>query len=138
LPNGFWDDKSNQRSFFDSVAKELQVHKPEDWTTVKVSDVMWRGGHLLLQKYYSGSLQNALEAVYPEIQWKGQTKTPESNYLLRSHFEQLASTLSIKSPEDWFSVNTRNTSILKPFKGSLLRALSHAFPEQNSYWEGIL
>lgn len=31
----FWSDLSNQQNFFDFVAKELNISRPEDWYNVK-------------------------------------------------------------------------------------------------------
>jgi hypothetical protein len=50
-----WVDIENQKAFFNQVAKEMRVNKPEDWQKVTVTDIKERGGTGLLARY-DGSL----------------------------------------------------------------------------------
>ena len=36
IPPNFWNDLSNQRKFLESIAKDLNVNKIEDWYNVTV------------------------------------------------------------------------------------------------------
>jgi hypothetical protein len=56
-----WGDMKNRRSFFDSIAKDLNVQKLEDWYQVDKNEVSKLGGGYLLNHYYKDSLKNALK-----------------------------------------------------------------------------
>ena len=39
---GYWNNPINQRNFFDKIAKDLKIEKPEDWYKVKTTDITSR------------------------------------------------------------------------------------------------
>eukprot|EP01114_Cavostelium_apophysatum_P024274 TRINITY_DN9449_c0_g1_i1.p1 TRINITY_DN9449_c0_g1~~TRINITY_DN9449_c0_g1_i1.p1 ORF type:complete len:327 (-),score=52.59 TRINITY_DN9449_c0_g1_i1:1077-2057(-) len=63
-----WNGLSNQRKFFDSLAKNLHIKRTEDWCSVRREDFKKHGGAGLL-KHYGDSLEAALAIVYPEFDW---------------------------------------------------------------------
>lgn len=65
VPAGFWKDKANQRAFFDSISKQLNITRWEDWYRIKKGDIEALGGGPLLGQCYEGSLSTALIAIYP-------------------------------------------------------------------------
>lgn len=65
----FWDDLSNQRSYFDWLGEELDINKPHKWQKVLIHEVKKRNGGGLLAGHYDGSLFKALKTVYPHLEW---------------------------------------------------------------------
>src|SRR5437588_600593 len=56
----------NQRSYFDNLATGFNITEQKHWYKKTVEDM---GGDKLLPNYYNGSLQRALETIYPEYNW---------------------------------------------------------------------
>jgi hypothetical protein len=54
-PAGYWNDINNQRTFFDDLAKSLNIQKPEDWNNVSLRTVLEKGGYFV-NSIYKGSL----------------------------------------------------------------------------------
>lgn len=48
VSKNFWDSKTNQRDFFDSLGKHLGVYHWEDWLSIKTSQVLERNVELSL------------------------------------------------------------------------------------------
>jgi uncharacterized membrane protein YcaP (DUF421 family) len=48
---GQWSNLSNQRDFFDKIAKELGLKETEDWYRVKLADLEQRGAGGILKLY---------------------------------------------------------------------------------------
>eukprot|EP01114_Cavostelium_apophysatum_P008516 TRINITY_DN2104_c1_g2_i1.p1 TRINITY_DN2104_c1_g2~~TRINITY_DN2104_c1_g2_i1.p1 ORF type:complete len:464 (+),score=142.11 TRINITY_DN2104_c1_g2_i1:652-2043(+) len=82
---GFWAKKETQRAFFEALARQLDVKRPDDWYQVKLTDVYRYGGSTLLTHYYGGSLSKALSTIYPECKWDsmrvGLAKGPSKSQL---------------------------------------------------------
>lgn len=90
-PAGFWDDRANQRWFFDWVASNLgitgtiittviitivtpvitliAVTDASGWYGVSKEQVVECGGGWLLQQQYDNSLFKALSTVYSDVKW---------------------------------------------------------------------
>src|SRR5690348_2737640 len=64
----YWQDKTNQRIFFDQLANKLGIKSQEDWYRVTKKQVEDNGGQELLS-YYQYSPIRALESLYPEYEW---------------------------------------------------------------------
>jgi hypothetical protein len=54
-PQGYWKDKQNQKEFFDKLAIQLNIQKPEDWNHVTSS--MVSEGRGFISNYYNDSVQ---------------------------------------------------------------------------------
>jgi hypothetical protein len=67
--HGHWKTVFNQREFFDKLAKKWNINRPEDWYKVTTTMIFEEGG-FFLRNYYQGSLIKALQAAYPEHEWK--------------------------------------------------------------------
>lgn len=52
-------------TYFEKVAKELGLEKPEDWYAVKKQDLYATGGGKLLRENYNNSLYEAISKWYP-------------------------------------------------------------------------
>jgi len=156
VPKGYWDELKNQRIFFDSIAKKLNVVKSEEWYKVSREYVRHNGGASLLVNYYNGSLIKALSTVYPEREWKYE-KVPRGYWEdlenQKEYFEMLSSKLGIKKLDDWYTLRAEDVFkiggyalINEKYGGSLVKALLAVFPEYNwqiwkfdkvpkGYWE---
>lgn len=60
---------SDQRLFFDSVARRLGMTSLNDWYQQDAKSLGPEGGYSLIQDLYNGSLALMLEVVYPEHTW---------------------------------------------------------------------
>jgi hypothetical protein len=49
IPRTYWNDKNNQREYFDELAVELKVSGVEDWYNISIEEVQSRGGAELLK-----------------------------------------------------------------------------------------
>jgi hypothetical protein len=127
---GYWNKKEHQRKFFQDIAAELNVHKPQDWQAVNLEQVLAKGGNFVNTKY-NGSLKTgmlscdhfvliiiALESVFPELkpttkikpelvsqEPKQRTAHWRDKEQQRKFFDELAVKLNIKKPEDWYAVS---------------------------------
>jgi hypothetical protein len=59
-PRGYWQDKRNQKKFFDQLAIQLNIQRVEDWNKVTAPMVL-KGGGSFIVTYYNGSLQQGIE-----------------------------------------------------------------------------
>jgi hypothetical protein len=104
-PRNYWKDKANQLRLMKSIEQKLQINHPNDWYTKTVKDVQQNGGFTLL-KYHNNSLYNALQALYPEHNWKawGFQKVPQSYWRnkdnIREYLDSLAQVKDDNSLED--------------------------------------
>jgi hypothetical protein len=70
---------------------------------VTEDDVRELGGAALL-KHYSYSLENALQAVYPEQDWSIFTQKERTSFLTtRRRMDWLAARVGIQNQEDWYN-----------------------------------
>ena len=44
VPNGFWNDKKNQRNCLDWIGKQLGIKDMEDWYKMSARDILEHGG----------------------------------------------------------------------------------------------
>jgi hypothetical protein len=61
VPNGYWKEFKNQKSFFDSVSKKLKINKLDDWYSVTVQQFTKNGGWSILGHF--GSLEKGNQFV---------------------------------------------------------------------------
>ncbi len=69
LPNGYWDNLSTQRKYFDYLSNSLGIQSLQDWYSITLSQIDRRGRNLL-KKRYNDSLARALKEIYPHYDWK--------------------------------------------------------------------
>lgn len=62
-PIRYWENKSNQRAFFDSIAKKFNITSPPQWGNIDARTFQKNGGNTILF-YYKNSLFKALRSVY--------------------------------------------------------------------------
>jgi hypothetical protein len=63
VSSGHWRDIKTQRSFFDRLARELNIEKPQDWYSVRLADVKIRGGASFMNYYYRDSLFKGMQST---------------------------------------------------------------------------
>ena len=139
VPKNFWEHQKNQRHFLEYTFTTLKLRKPEDWYTVKISQVHDLGGEPLFDYYYGSSLILCLQTIFPEFDWKVWRFshvakgfwTDEAN--VKKYLEWLADQLDIVDASDWKNVTTaqihsfRGKSLLLKY-GGLSKVLERFFP----------
>lgn len=60
---GHWKSHTNQRSFFDDLAKRFGITSAKDWGSVKRDDIIQNGGRGILN-HYNRSLFRTLKSIY--------------------------------------------------------------------------
>jgi hypothetical protein len=58
---GYWNNKDNQKAFFDKLAIKLNIQKLEDWNNVTSAMVMREEGSAFIIHYYKSSLKQGIE-----------------------------------------------------------------------------
>jgi len=92
---GHWKSLSNQREYFDNLAKKLDIKEPDDWYYISVRQIEKQfGGRGILNRYYNGSLIKALQAIYPDHKWIPPTRkefgrNSKNQYLLLQFIKQV-------------------------------------------------
>jgi len=142
IPQGFWQEISNQRDFFDHVGKKLNIKKWEEWYSVKKNDVADHGGLSILQ-YYENSPCQALMNIYPEYGWDVAKFAEKPAYYwknLKNHREfldQVGKKLNYAQWEDWYKVQNADVidyggeGLLRDYyKGFAVKAVMSIYPER--------
>lgn len=107
VSSGHWKDMTNQRNFFEKLAKQFNIKHWTDWYNVSREDIQRNGGSGLLNHYANSHLQ-ALEAIFPEHPWRMErigfwylrTATQRAQRFLTSFLEDLFPGDPIKSNYD--------------------------------------
>lgn len=150
-PTNFWKDHHNQIAFFDSLAKEHNITKPDEWSKIRIKDILNKGGSGLIKKH-NNSLFASLEAVYHQISWDRdwfsylpKEKRYPPNYWKnksnqRKFFDDLGRKFKIEDVRDWGKINiyqiyeNGGKGLLNHYyNGSLYKALISIYP--NIEWE---
>lgn len=64
---GHWFRTSNRKSFFESLAKDLNIKTQQDWAKLTNRKLAKMGALSILNEYYQGSLFKALQHLFPGI-----------------------------------------------------------------------
>lgn len=64
VARGHWQNKSNQRVFFDQLAVTLGIKDPSHWGSITRQVLLQHGGGSILT-LHKGSFKYALKAIYP-------------------------------------------------------------------------
>lgn len=130
VPQGFWDDKSNQRDCIDSIGQEIGVTSLDQWydyTTVEVSNA---GASGVLGKY-GKSLSKALHAIYPDHGWKacGFQKYLADLSTQRQVLHRVGKRLGVEYLDQWYKCTALDIykaggrSLLEQYNNSLVEML---------------
>jgi len=111
------------------------------WYNVTLSDARRGGARFFLDQFYGGSLQRALEELFPYYSWQPWRFAKVSQHFWESHSNRLRygdwlkQTLGIRYEQDWYSVratdvrNLGGSRFLSYYGNSLQRALEDLYPE---------
>ena len=141
VPRGFWTSEENRRAFFDWVAKDRRFDSLDDWYPITQRELR-SYGHDIVAKYYSSSLFDALNEIYPEHDWKfwmfRQTRRGlwDDQKRVLEYLRWLGNELGFQTYEDWYRVTVSNfrenygaTLVLKKYGGHLHHVVTENFPE---------
>jgi hypothetical protein len=139
----FWKDKVNQRKFFDWLANEMGITRPQGWHAVNKNIIYKYGGKTLLQ-LYDNSVQKAILSVYPELRnilkYLGvPSEFWEDIQSQKDFIKWLTKQLNIDDqnihPPDWYENLTKKAvvenggeDLLKLYGGSLGKLLQSTYP----------
>jgi len=140
-PRGHWTRHCNRQVFLEQFAKSLEFTRSEQWYGVRIVDVLQhKGGRGFLERY-NGSMQKALEDLFPSQKWmpwlfrraRHGFWTDERNLMYFT--EWLESSLDIWHPAQWYSVccgriirECKGASTALKRGGGLSGLLSRTFP----------
>ncbi len=68
VPPGYWEEKSNIKSYLTWLAGQLNITKPGDWSKASHEHLSKLGAGSLLLKY--GGIRNVLQLIYPSENWE--------------------------------------------------------------------
>lgn len=123
VAKSLWEEPKTHKQYFEWLGDELGLKSTDDWYKVKVSDVRTRGGRVMLNTHYDGSLSKALQAVFAEQNWQPWKfdRVPkglwDNTNTVHTYFEWLCERLSINNPSDWSRVTVGH---MKMNKGMML------------------
>lgn len=110
VPQRFWQELKNRRSYMDWLGKQLGFEEPQDWYRITKNAFYKNRGGGLLANYFSDSPQRALNEYMPSECWLPWSfnSVPQSYWKLREnrmrYMSWLAEQLGIVSAEGWSSV----------------------------------
>ena len=108
-PNGFWDSVENQRLFFDAVGKKNNFISHDDWKSKGCKAVKSESGSSTLLRRYS-SFHEALETIYPEIEWeiKSDGRYPKNYWASienqKNQLEKIKDIKGLKCNSEWKNI----------------------------------
>ena len=111
-----WEDKENQRKYFNWLGKKLGITESIDWLDVTCNDIILNDGNGIL-KYYNNSLIKSISKIYPEIDWKKLENEYGDKYL-QKRIEEFEKKLYIKNLDDWYRISLDQ---IKEIGGEYLR-----------------
>jgi hypothetical protein len=86
VPRGYWADEANLRRYFEEVGVALGKTK-ESWETTAVHSIFRFKGSSVIAEYVS--IQNALKAAYPEVNWNFVAPTSKGQQYLKELVRQI-------------------------------------------------
>jgi hypothetical protein len=60
----YWQDKQNQKAFFDKLASKWNIKKPEDWNKVTPAMVIKEGGSFIVTYYKNSVKQGTCTLIF--------------------------------------------------------------------------
>jgi len=116
-PKRWWESASNQKTFIQWLQAELNISQLDHWYSVRHDTILCQSGGAALLNHF-GSLREALSQVYPNHPWQTQlfatqprtglfTSNQEWSSDKKTQFSQVEQILTIRKPEDWYSVSLK-------------------------------
>jgi len=144
-PNGFWENKDNQREFMDELSRKRKHKSLEDFYQLSWEEVSSTGGAGLLN-IFGGSHTKAVMCCYPEhdwLEWKFNKVPPgfwSDDKNVRRYLRWLGKHCGYKSREDWYATTTKSFAdnygyglLALRFNGSPTTAVKYLFPAGKWY-----
>lgn len=140
-PRNYWKSKKNQKDFFDSMVKQFNIEDYKDWYGISSRDFIKEGGSPILNYY--DSFFHALQALYPEFDWKDsdRKKKPTDFWKNKENIldflKKVETELQIENLNDWYRISRSQihefggSGLLLAYNSSLLNVLKVAYPEHN-------
>jgi hypothetical protein len=137
VPQGFWQNRENQRSLLDWLGHKLKVQHWTDWYKIPGNDIAHAGGGSLLNCYIDSPAQ-LLQTLYPEFEWLPWkfTRVTDNFWEVRENVKQYFDwemrNLGLSTPQDllYRTTTAQKEQFERPFTSSprLLQALKWAYP----------
>ena len=111
MPNGYWENKDNQRDFMDQLGRRLGCKEINAWYGVTQKQIYENGGVSLLNKY-GWSRSKLVMAVYDTLQWQQSHFNTQQGYWnnknnQRDFMDQLGNRLEYKEINAWHTVTAK-------------------------------
>jgi hypothetical protein len=142
VPNGYWNDKKNHRTWMDFIAEKYKVDRNEDWYEVCEYEACEWIGRSPINTHYAGSHVIALIKIYSDSEWHpwrfqrtfhGYWNSMENR---RKYFDWLEDLWNMNSKDEWYDVfesrvstNHGNGLLWEYYSGSLSLAIMDVYPE---------
>ena len=113
LPNGYWQNKKNQKEYMEWLGKELGYTTIEDWYKVSANDFKRNRGGTILKQYNSSPIK-VLSSVYPHYEWfwwkfKSVSRNKWNDITnIREYMDWLGNMLGYTIIEDWYKINQKD------------------------------
>eukprot|EP01114_Cavostelium_apophysatum_P017812 TRINITY_DN5375_c0_g1_i1.p1 TRINITY_DN5375_c0_g1~~TRINITY_DN5375_c0_g1_i1.p1 ORF type:complete len:517 (-),score=158.27 TRINITY_DN5375_c0_g1_i1:2205-3755(-) len=142
VPIQVWRDKELQTRFFRWIAGEMQFTNLEDWHRMNLTDVVSRGGKVLMKELYQDNLWNAFSSLFPDHKWKRfklekvHTEYWKSKEHQREFLDDLMQQLNLQNHEDWYKVTTLQVAqrggqhVLSQYDNSMQQMISSVYTEK--------
>ncbi len=137
----YWQDSRIQRDYFDWLQTVLAIYTQEQWYQITPHDVHAQGGFPLLNKFYKGSVINALRAVYPQQVWLD--ALPHEYWAdikqQYTYLTQVGIRIGVQHMQDWYNVKSYQlhergaAGLLACYDGQVPNMLRALFPQVT--WE---
>jgi len=150
VPQEFWNDKKNQKKFFDWVGEQFRFKSFEDWYNITLEDINKHGGHRALF-YYNNYPANALLSVYPDFDWIVWKfcRRNHIKFIMQNNDEEsisellsaISEKLLVSNLNDWYRVSRnilRGTGFPIENRIELMALLSKVYPNHKWHEETFL
>jgi len=124
VPNGFWNDLDNRRSYFVDLKKHYEFEKPEDCYQLTAKMIRdYHGASLLNANHYKGSIIAFLQEMMPDYHWlgfkfsgapKGYWETLENR---KEFFDYMCQENNITSDNDYYDYYGINQGMIRSAGG---------------------
>ena len=110
---GYWNDKNNLKSFFDTLKNKYNLNTVDDWDLLTTKQIQLSNGKTLLNKY---SLNEIKQLACPELtlKYKNKTETIYKSYGYWNNMENIKKYLSdlgekynLNSIDDWMKLTQK-------------------------------
>lgn len=116
-PKNFWADKKNRLDFIETLGKDMNIKRYQDWYRVTKADIFRSGGKSLVENYFSGSSYKLIMTILPNNPWQPFLFRTKSFEWTREHAQSFLSALAlhqhIESIQAWRTISPMQIIMLK-------------------------